>query len=200
MFDKFKKSPKAVLETTLRLLRSNDLQATSMAMISSESGVSMGSIYNSFSGKEEIVNELYKSIIQYQTEKVLEDFRHDVAIPERFERVWNKLIQIYIDYPDAFLFIEQYSLSPYIHESCKKMAYENAWCTFMTQLYTEAIQERLFKPGDPWAMGQMHWGTIVFLVKSHLQGNLDLTSDVIHMAISSCWNSVSTSDGFNLLS
>src|SRR5690606_23064668 len=82
MFDKFKKSPKAVLETTLRLLRSNDLQATSMAMISSESGVSMGSIYNSFSGKEEIVNELYKSIIQYQTEKVLEDFRHDVAIPE----------------------------------------------------------------------------------------------------------------------
>ncbi|WP_220686910.1 TetR/AcrR family transcriptional regulator [Paenibacillus lautus] len=47
-----------MLDTTLRLFRENGLQATSMSMISNESGVSMGSIYNAFSGKEDIVNVL----------------------------------------------------------------------------------------------------------------------------------------------
>ncbi|MFT4398607.1 TetR/AcrR family transcriptional regulator [Bacillus sp. SW14] len=104
----------------MRQHRTNDLQATSMAMISSESGVSMGSIYNSFSGKEDIVNELFTSIVEFQTEIVLKDFYNNSSILERFERIWRNLIQFTLDYPDAFQFIEQYSFSPYIYDSSKK--------------------------------------------------------------------------------
>ncbi|MFT4398606.1 hypothetical protein ACMX2I_00710 [Bacillus sp. SW14] len=69
----------------------------------------------------------------------------------------------------------------------------------MSQIYAEAIQEQLFIPGNPRLMAQMHWGTIVYLMRDHLQGNLDLSPEVIKMAICSCWNSVSTDKGFNLL-
>jgi len=198
MFEKYKPSKQKVLETTLRLLRENDLQATSMSMISNESGVSMGSIYNTFTGKEDIVNALYTSIVEYQTEVVLKGFYDGGSLPQRFGKVWEKVVTTSIDNPDAFQFMEQYSLSPYIYDASKKEAYENNWCGPLSQLYAEAIQEGLFIPGNPRLMVQMHWGTNVFLVKGHLQGNLELSSEIVQMAIQSCWNSVSTAVGFNV--
>ncbi|GEO25627.1 TetR family transcriptional regulator [Alicyclobacillus acidoterrestris] len=199
MFEKYKKSQKAVLETALRLLSENDLQATSMSMISSESGVSMGSIYNSFTGKEDIVNELFTSIVEFQTEIVLKDFYDGSAIHERFAKVWRKVFETSVDYPDAFQFIERYSLSPYIRDASKKAAYQSNWCGPLSQLYAEAIQKGLFIAGEPRLMVQMHWGTVVYLVKGHLQGNLELSPEVVRMTICSCWNSVSTPEGFNWL-
>lgn len=192
MFEKYKKSKKAVLETTLRLLSQHDLQATSMSLISSESGVSMGSIYNSFSGKEEIINELYTSIVEYQTEYVLQGFNDSTDLFERFQRVWQRVIQSSVDNPEAFQFMEQYSLSAYIYDESKKYAYEKNWCNPLAVMYGDAMQEQLFKQGDARLMVQMHWGTFVFLVKGHLQGNLMLTPEVKDMAITSCWNAVST--------
>ncbi|MFB9273709.1 TetR/AcrR family transcriptional regulator [Cohnella cellulosilytica] len=196
MFEKYKKTKKTILETTLKLLSANDLQSTSMSLISSESGISMGSIYNCFSGKEDIVNELYTSIVDHQTEIVLQGFHDSADIFERFRTVWQRVIETSVDYADAFRFMEQYSLSPYIYESSKKTAYENNWCAPLSVLYAEAMENGLFKRGDARLMVQMHWGTIVFLVKGHLQDQLELTPDVVDMAIHSCWNSVSTAKAF----
>jgi len=196
MFENYKKTKKAVLETTLQLLSKNDLQATSMALISSESGVSMGSIYNSFSGKEDIINELYRGIVVSQTEEVLQDFYNNASIFERFAKVWRKVIESSVNNPEAFMFMEQYSMSPYIYDSSKQEAYENNWCGPLSKMYAQAMEEQLFRQENPRLMVQMHWGTVVFLAKGHLQGNLALTSDVIDMAIRSCWNSVSTAKAF----
>jgi len=196
MFEKYGKSKKAVLETTLRLLSRNDLQATSMSLISSESGVSTGSIYNGFSGKEDIVNVLYTSIVESQTETVLQGFHDGSDYFERFDRTWRRVISTSIEHSEAFQFMEQYSMSPYIYESSKKAAYENNWCGPLAKMYAEAMEEGLFRPADARLMVQMHWGTVVFLVKGHLQGNLALTEEVIGMALRSCWNSVSTAKAF----
>jgi len=196
MFENYKKTKRAVLETTLQLLSKNDLQATSMALISSESGVSMGSIYNSFSGKEDIINELFRGIVVSQTEEVLQDFYNNASIFERFAKAWRKVIESSVNNSAAFMFMEQYSMSPYIYDSSKQEAYENNWCGPLSQMYAEAMEEQLFRQEDPRLMVQMHWGTVVFLVKGHLQGNLTLNSDVIDMAVRSCWNSVSTVQAF----
>jgi len=196
MFENYKKAKKAVLETTLELLSKNDLQSTSMSLISSQSGVSMGSIYNSFSGKEDIINELYTSIVAHQTAIVLQDFYNDSDIHTRFNQVWRKVIQTCIDYPEAFQFMEQYSLSPYIYDKSKKEAYDNNWCGPLSKLYAEAIHEQMFKEADPRLMVQMHLGMVVNLIKGHLQGNIDLSPELVDMAIHSCWNSVSTSKAF----
>ncbi|MFE4711629.1 MULTISPECIES: TetR/AcrR family transcriptional regulator [unclassified Paenibacillus] len=196
MFEKYKKSKKAVLETTLRLLSKHDLQATSMSLISSESGVSMGSIYNSFSGKEEIINELYTSIVEYQTEYVLQGFNDSADLFERFQRTWQRVVQSSVDNPEAFQFMEQYSLSSYIYDESKRFAYEKNWCGPLAVMYADAMEQQIFKQSDARLMVQMHWGTFVFLVKGHLQGNLKLTSEVLEMAVSSSWNSVSTVKAF----
>jgi AcrR family transcriptional regulator len=190
MFEKYNKVQQAVLETTLNIIIRKELQATSMALIAKESGVSTGSIYHYFQSKEDIVNELYKAIVTFNGEYVREGLLQGSTIREKFELGWNRVIDLGKQYPQGFQFIEQYSFSPYIYDEVKQAAYTGGWCDPMNKLYEEAVQQGLFIPMNPKMMVQMHYGTWVYMLKAHLHGLYELTSDSVHQAIGSCWNAV----------
>lgn len=191
MFDSYNNTQKAVLEATLQLISHKELQATSMSLISKESGISVGSIYYYFKSKEEIVNELYIAVVKESTKAVLKDFYIDAPIRTRFEQAWEQLIHISMDHPECFQFMEQYSFSPYIESETKKKAAEANWCGPLATLYKEAIQSNLFINLDPQLMVQMHYGSIVYLLKAYFQNSISLTDDLIKSVILSCWNSAS---------
>lgn len=188
MFENYNKVQAAVLETTLRLISEKELQATSMSLISKESGISTGSIYHYFDSKEAIINELYKGIVKFHSEQILKGFYSNETIKERFQRIWENFIQFGINYPKGFQFIEQYSFSPYITDEVKKEIYDGVWCGKVAMLYSEAIEQKLFIELEPKLMVQMHYGSMVYLLKSYFQGNTDLTEDIIQTAIYACWN------------
>lgn len=191
MFDDYNNVQKAVLDTTLQLINKKELQATSMSLISKESGISTGSIYYYFQSKEEIINELYMAVVKDCTKAVLKDFYTDAPIWDRFERSWNHLIHISMENPESFQFMEQYSFSPYIENETKKKAAEANWCGPLAMLYKEAVQSNLFINLDPQLMVQMHYGSIVYLLKAYFQNAISLTDELIQKVILSCWNSVS---------
>jgi AcrR family transcriptional regulator len=191
MFDKYNKVQQAVLETTLRIIIQRELQATSMALIAKESGVSTGNIYHYFQSKEDIVNELYKGIVTFNGEYVIQGLNQKGTIRERFNWGWEKVIELSKKYPEGFLFIEQYSFSPYIYEEVKKEAYSGGWCGPMNKLYAEAIDQQLIIDMQPELMVQMHYGSIVYMVKGHIHGNIEFTEEIARDAIQACWNGVS---------
>ncbi|AZN41400.1 TetR/AcrR family transcriptional regulator [Paenibacillus albus] len=191
MFEQYNKMQKAVLETTLNLIIEKELQATSMSLIAKESRVSTGNIYHYFSSKEDIINELYKAIVLFNGDFVTKSLKEAATLQERFQQAWRNVIELGKQYPNGFRFIEQYSFSPYIYEQSKLEAYKGGWCGPMEQLYREAVEEGLFVSLDPHMMVQMHYGSFVYLLKSHQQNMLELTEDVAEQAIRFCWNSVS---------
>jgi len=190
MFEKYNKVQRAVLATTLKLITQKELQATSMSLISKESGISIGSIYNYFVSKEDIINELYKGIIKFYGETVLKDFSKKGAIQKRFQQIWENIIKFSIKYPKAFLFTEQYSFSPYISDEAKQEAADKSWAGPLEKLYSEAISQEQFIELDPHLMIQMHFGAVVYLVKAHFRNNIELTDEMIQTAIGYCWNAV----------
>jgi AcrR family transcriptional regulator len=194
MFENYNKVQQAVLETTLNIIIRKELQATSMALIAKESGVSTGNIYHYFKSKEDIVNELYKAIVTFNGEYVRGGLLKGTTIREKFELGWNRVIKLGKQYPQGFQFIEQYSFSPYIYEEVKQEAYTGGWCGPMNELYEEAIQEKLFISMNPKMMVQMHYGTFVYMLKAHLHGIFELSSENVSGAIRSCWNAVTLSD------
>ncbi|RCW42429.1 TetR/AcrR family transcriptional regulator [Paenibacillus prosopidis] len=194
MFENYNKVQQAVLETTLNIIIRKELQATSMALIAKESGVSTGNIYHYFKSKEDIVNELYKAIVTFNGEQVRGGLLKGTTIREKFELGWNRVIELGKQYPQGFQFIEQYSFSPYIYEEVKLEVYTGGWCGPMNELYQEAIREKLFIPMNPKMMVQMHYGTFVYMLKAHLHGIFELSSESVSGAIRSCWNAVTLRD------
>ncbi|KQX44579.1 TetR/AcrR family transcriptional regulator [Paenibacillus sp. Root444D2] len=194
MFENYNKVQQAVLETTLNIIIRKELQATSMALIAKESGVSTGNIYHYFKSKEDIVNELYRAIVTFNGEYVRGGLLKGTTIREKFELGWNRVIELGKQYPQGFQFIEQYSFSPYIYEEVKQEVYTGGWCGPMNDLYEEAIQEKLFIAMNPKMMVQMHYGTFVYMLKAHLHGIFELSSESVSSAIRSCWNAVTLRD------
>ncbi|WP_282942849.1 TetR/AcrR family transcriptional regulator [Paenibacillus sp. RC67] len=190
MFEKYNKVQRSVLETTLNIIIRKELQATSMALIAKESGVSTGSIYHYFQSKEDIVNELYKAIVTFNGEYVREGLLQGRTIREKFEMGWSRVLNLGKKYPQGFQFIEQYSFSPYIYDEIKQAVYTGGWCEPMNKLYEEAVQQKLFIPMNPKMMVQMHYGQFVYMLKAEIHGIYELTSESIHEAIRSCWNAV----------
>ncbi|WP_028560311.1 TetR/AcrR family transcriptional regulator [Paenibacillus pinihumi] len=191
MFDRYNKVQKAVLETTLSLIIEKELQATSMSLIAKKSGISTGSIYHYFDSKETIINELYKAIVLFNGEYVLQNVYTDEPLRTRLERAWENMIRLSLEYPKGFQFIEQYSFSPYIHDESKRQAYEGGWCGPLKQLYQEAVEQGLFIPMDPFSMVQMHYGSFVYVIKAHLNREVAITDDLIRQLLQVTWNSVS---------
>ncbi|MEK3682785.1 TetR/AcrR family transcriptional regulator [Paenibacillus sp. FSL R10-2736] len=190
MFRDYHKVQRAVLETTLRLLIEKDLQATSMALISKESGVSTGSIYYYFKSKEEVVNELFRAIVRFYNEAIYTDFNREGSIRERFWRFWENVIRFNMEYPYPFQFLEQYSFSPYIDEAIRQEANRES-CGRLAALYTEATEQKLFSAFEPRHMVLMHFGAIAHLEKAYLARQEKLTDEAIQSAIQFCWNAVS---------
>ncbi|CAI6024164.1 TetR/AcrR family transcriptional regulator [Cohnella sp. JJ-181] len=190
MFGRYNKVQRAVLETTLGIIIRKELQATSMALIAKESGVSTGSIYHYFQSKEEIVNELYRAIVAFNGEYVREGLTQGATLREKFEAGWRRVVDLGLKYPAGFQFIEQYSFSPYIYDDVRLAAYTGGWCEPMNRLYADAIARKLFVPMNPKMMVQMHYGTFVYLLKANLHEIYALDEDSIGEAIRSCWNAV----------
>lgn len=191
MFDNYNNVQKKIFETTLLLISQKELQATSMSLISKESGISTGSIYYYFKSKEEIINELYLAIVKDSTSAVLKDFYISAPIRTRFEQAWEHLLHISMENPECFQFVEQYSFSPYIENETKKKAAEINWCGPLATLYKEAVQSKLFIDLEPQLMVQMHYGTMVYLLKAYFQNAISLDEELIRKVILSCWNSIS---------
>lgn len=191
MFEKYNKVQRAVLETTLQLIMEKDLQATSMALISKQSGVSTGSIYYYFKSKEDIINELYRGIVEFNNEAIYRDFDANLSIQERFWGFWERVIHFNKDNHNAFQFLEQYSFSPYIDEAIKQEATQRS-CGPLIKFYTEAIEQQLFIQLDPKLIVLMHFGSAAHVTKAYLANNKDeLTNDIVNTVIQSCWNAVS---------
>ncbi|CAM4504161.1 AcrR family transcriptional regulator [Paenibacillus endophyticus] len=191
MFEKYSSAQKAVLESVLKLMSQKDIQATSMSIISKESGIPTGTIYNNFGSKEEIINELFKAIADSFTASVLEGFEADLPVQDRFFRVWNNLLRASIENLPAFQFLEQYSFSPYIKEETKQDVYEKNWCYNVGLMYQEEMEQDRFIESSPRLMVQMHYGMMVYLIKSRLYNQNELTEEIMQTAIQSCWNSLS---------
>jgi AcrR family transcriptional regulator len=190
MFETYNKVQQAVLETTLNIIITKELQATSMALIAKESGVSTGNIYHYFKSKEDIVNELYNAIVNYNGRFVLQGLSQPGTVRDRFYRGWEKIFELGRLHPEGFQFIEQYSFSPYIRDDVKLKAYNGGWCAPMYALYQDAMTQNIMKHSDAKMTVQMHYGSIVYMLKGYQHGLYDLTDEQVQQAILNCWRSV----------
>lgn len=190
MFESYNKAQQAVLETMLKIIIQKELQATSMALIAKESGVSTGNIYHYFKSKEDIVNELYNAIVNYNGRFVLQGLSQPGTVRERFWRGWERIVELGQLHPEGFQFIEQYSFSPYIRNDVKQQAYNGGWCAPMYALYQDAMTQNIMRSSDPKMTVQMHYGSFVYMLKGHQYGLYDMTNDKVQQAIMNCWTSV----------
>jgi len=80
-----------ILNTTLRLVIEKGIHNTPMSLIAEEAGVGMGTIYNYFASKEELINALYLKLKEDEAEYMLKNFKSGMAVRQSFFFFWTNI-------------------------------------------------------------------------------------------------------------
>ncbi|MCP4537627.1 MAG: TetR/AcrR family transcriptional regulator [Chloroflexi bacterium] len=178
----------AILDAALELISERGFHNTPMSLIAKTAGVSAGIIYHYFSGKEELINELYKKIKLETIRAMLADYVHDLSLKERFFGIWRGIVGHCLAYPTEHLFLEQFENSPYI----KHVMGEDFMQTIapLFSFFQQGVEEGVFKPLPPLVLFDLGFGTAVSLAKRHVAGTVVLDDELVQDTADACWDAV----------
>src|SRR5260221_14415778 len=94
-----------ILRAALKLIVEHDLDHTSMDMIATQAKVGMGTIYNYFPSKEELINQLYREWQGQLLDAITKNYADDAPIRERFFTSVRNKFRFYLKHPDAAQFL-----------------------------------------------------------------------------------------------
>ncbi len=103
----------------MRLLTERGVQATPMSAIAKAANTGMGTIYNYFATKEELINAIYLYIKRSEIHLVTQAMEADVSLKARFFNFYTAFVNFYFKYPESFAFMDQFHSSPIITEATR---------------------------------------------------------------------------------
>lgn len=169
----FMDKKQAILKSVLKLVNREGFYHLNMKNIAKEAGVAAGTIYLYFKGKEDLINALYAMIVAEFNQYVLLGYDDTHDVKTNFYDMLNRAIEFYLNEPDNFSFIEQYTYAPFLFK-------ENQDENFLLLLPIYKMMRIGKKKGvirnisDSVLLALIH-GPMNTIIKLHLAHKTDLT-------------------------
>jgi len=100
-----------IIMAAMKLFTEKDIQATPMSAIAKEAKTGMGTIYNYFATKEELINAIYVHIKEEQV-TAFKSLVTDKGMHAQFDAFLEGMISYFMANPLHFYFTEQFKNSP----------------------------------------------------------------------------------------
>jgi len=132
-----------ILKAALKLFVEQGEQSTSMKWIAEEAECGIGTMYNYFKSKEELINVLYLEIKTKLFTYILEAHDTSSSVKQQFVSAWLRSVDYSILNPLQTRFLQVYSHSPKISdevtEEVGKLIYP------LMEIYEKGIREGIIK-------------------------------------------------------
>lgn len=178
----------AILKATMELITEHGFHATPMSMIAKQAGVAAGTIYNYFPSKEVLINQLYAELKEGMGNALIEGSAGSSNLRERFFQLYNNLFRYFTENPAEFMFLEQYSNSPFLSQlgENENPHFQQSVLDFLANGMEVGILRNL----EIELISGLVYGHVVAVAKLQLSGRLEITEGRLEKAAQSCWDSV----------
>ena len=175
----------AILDTTLRLISQNGFHGTSMSQVAKEAKVSAGIIYHYFVSKDELINELYKSIKEKIVQAIMQDFDTEQPLKSQIQQVLRSAIRYAVWHPQESAFVEQYIRSPYQRTEVDTQVYQP-----ITACFEQAKQEQIIKDLPQGVINIFSIDIATALAQKQAHGQIVLTDKLVNQVIETSWEAI----------
>ncbi len=178
---------KAILKSTLKLIKDNGLHGTTISLISKNAGVASGTIYHYFPSKDDIIMELN---CQIKNEMVAAMFNNvgDKDYRKKFFEGWINLCKYFIDNPSSLIFIEQFNSSPYAKTSSAKKL-QNSVNRFH-EFFQEGMDQGYLKKMEYKLIASAVFGCITATAKYHITGRFGFADADLCKVATILWDGI----------
>ncbi|RZK61684.1 MAG: TetR/AcrR family transcriptional regulator [Hymenobacter sp.] len=102
-----------ILEATLHLVQQQGFYHLNMKKVAAAAGVAAGTIYLYFKGKEELIIDLYRHVLQRYLTAVLAAQQAEADPVEKIQGMLRAYLRFFLAHPACFSFTQQFLLSPF---------------------------------------------------------------------------------------
>lgn len=103
-----------ILQAALRLFVEHGFHGTPTSRVAQEAGVSNGTLFNYYKTKEDLVVSLYNQVKDDLNRHLATDINPTASVDGLFRSIFIRSIYWGLDNPQAFLYIQQFNLSPHL--------------------------------------------------------------------------------------
>jgi len=177
-----------IITSALQLFVERGLQATPMSQVAKAAGTGMGTIYNHFSSKEELVNAIYLFIKEKEAAYIFEEYNPEQSVRYRFEALYGRLMHYFIENSFEFQFMDRFSLSPIITEISSEKG--KKYFELFFQLFKEGQQERIIKDMPIQQLAYFVMGATSSIMRLHLADNITIQEEDIQKHLILAWDAI----------
>lgn len=188
MTDKDTDKRQAILRATLELVAEQGFHGTPTSQIASNAGVGVGTIYRYFANKDELIEEIHTNIHAIFLETFSEHYDPQLPVRENYLRIFTGLMRLFIANPFEVKFMEQYYNSPY--GIAKKRAEECECDKPLFAFFEQGKEQQVIKDLPLEFLMALSFGPVLFLVRDHLQGFVELDDRSIAALVEATWEAV----------
>jgi AcrR family transcriptional regulator len=177
-----------ILEATLDLISEKGIHGTPMSLIAEKAGVGMGTIYNYFKGKEELISALYVRLKRDESEYMLKEYQKGLPVRQVFFLFWTNIFKYFISKSREFQLLNQICLSPIIDQETRDQGI--MYFSELINLYDEGQKQEIFKSGDIAQQIFFTFGALSNLAQHHIAGDIVMDDAAIEQAVTSAWDAI----------
>jgi len=179
----------AILRAAMKLFASAGHEATTVADIVHEAGLTLDTLYRYFGGKDELARILYGDLLRERDAFIAEPPPDDASLQEQFLFLWKRMVKFAIEYPEAMQFLERYEERFHNDEELEPPD--------APRLLIERIdlltRARIAKEEPPIVLTALVWGALLQLLKLHRRGQCRLSEELVASAAQCCLDAISRS-------
>ena len=178
----------AILEATLRLISQHGFHGTAMSKVAAEAGVSAGIIYHYFSGKDELIDELYITIKRKSAEATLANVTPDQPIRSQLRQALRNILHYFVHHPLEAGFMEQYTRSPYFRPEIEERA--KSYYLPIHNAIKQAEADGVIKPFPEAVSTTLTLDVAMSLAQKHEAGLVEMTDELIDRVVDALWEAM----------
>lgn len=182
----------AILDAALALFCERGFHGTAVPEVARAAGIATGTIYRHFTGKEALVNELFRRCKVEMMTALLHQFPFQATPRHQFHIFWHRLARFAREHNLTFTFLELHHHAPYL--DADNRARELDALAPVVAFFERTGAAGVTRPLPPPALIAIVWGALVGLVKAADLGHLELTDDLIQQVEHGCWDSIARPD------
>lgn len=177
-----------ILQAALKLIAVNGFHGASMAKVAQAAKISAATIYYYFEGKDELINELYKTIKGNLLRAVITGQDETLPLRAQLRQIIRNLIKYLILHPQDAAFMEQFDRSPY-NQLATQAELAPAFKRLMAVI-DQAKQEQIIKDLPNELMEILTMDLASSIARKHAAGLLNVTEALLDQAVDACWDAI----------
>lgn len=179
------------MRAALELIAEHGFHGAPISSIADQAVVGAGTIYRYFANKEVLITELFQELQDKINATLLEGYKTDKPIRERFIHISKMLLRYLISNPLDFRFLEQYLNSPYgVAFRRAKLLEAGDDNDLFRSILDDGVAQQIVKELPLVVLFALAIGPILELARDHILGFVDLDDSLIMQTIQACWDGI----------